>query len=455
MTTLGSDLFVIDRRLAGKHRLDLPTPSGDTLKITPYGGGSEVGRSCILLEYKDCIIMLDCGIHPGKTGREALPYFDEIDNIAAIDLLLVSHFHLDHAASLPYFVNKTEFCGRIFMTHPTKDIFQLILKDYLNVSNSGNGDLLYDEKDLNQTMTKIETVDFYTVSEVNGIKFECLKAGHVLGAAMFMIQIADIKILYTGDYSRQEDRHLMPAEIPSEIPDVLIIEATYGNTTHKTRIEREAKFTSFIHQVIKSRGRCLIPVFALGRAQELLLILDEYWEANRDELGKVPIYYASALAKRCLRVYRNSSDVMSENIRSQAKSGKNPFEFRHVRNLPRIEELDDSEPCVVMASPGMLQNGPSRKLFDKWCADEKNGVIVPGYSVKGTLAYEITTVRPTKIKTSSGQEVMLRMKVEDVSFSAHADFDDTSNFVTVLRPPQIVGFHHSNRSAEIKSRQPP
>ncbi len=168
---------------------------------------------------------------------------------------------------------QTDFKGRVFMTHPTKSIYKLILQDYVKVSTISVEDTLYDENDLQRSMDKIEVVNYHQIVHHKGIKFWCYNAGHVLGAAMFFIEIAGVKILYTGDYSRREDRHLMAAETPEQRPDILIIEATYGVQTLPPLKAREKRFTDLVHQIVKRGGRCLIPVFALGRAQELLLIL--------------------------------------------------------------------------------------------------------------------------------------------------------------------------------------
>ena len=138
-----------------------------------------------------------------------------------------------------------------------------------------------------------------------------------------------------------------------------------------------------VHTIVKRGGRCLLPVFALGRAQELLLILDEYWQKN-PELHNVPIYYASALAKKCMMVYQTYTNMMNARIREQAKTS-NPFKFKHIMNLKSIQQFDDVGPCVMMASPGMLQSGLSRELLELWCVDKRNGVIIPGYVIEGTL----------------------------------------------------------------------
>jgi cleavage and polyadenylation specificity factor subunit 3 len=355
----------------------------DILKLTPLGAGNEVGRSCILLEFKGKKIMLDCGLHPAYTGLSALPFFDQVDP-AEIDLILITHFHVDHAAGLPYFMEKTNFKGSVYMTHPTRAIYKWLLADYVKIASLSPEDQLYDEQDLARSYERIQVVDYHQQVDVGGIRFTPYAAGHVLGAAMFLIEIAGVRLLYTGDYSREEDRHLMAAEKPPNVvPEVLICESTFGVQSHEPRLDREARFTRMVHTIVKRGGRCLLPVFALGRAQELLLILDEYWQKN-PELHNVPIYYASALAKKCMMVYQTYTNMMNARIREQAKTS-NPFQFKHISNLKSIQQFDDVGPCVMMASPGMLQSGLSRELLELWCVDQRNGVIIPGYVVEGTL----------------------------------------------------------------------
>ncbi|KAL4199315.1 hypothetical protein AMTRI_Chr03g144320 [Amborella trichopoda] len=390
-----------------KKRESSGSREGDQLIITPLGAGNEVGRSCVFMSYKNKTVLFDCGIHPAYSGMAALPYFDEIDP-STIDVLLVTHFHLDHAASLPYFLEKTTFKGRVFMTHATKAIYRLILSDYVKVSKGSVEDMLYNEQDIIQSMDKIEVIDFHQTLEVNGIRFWCYTAGHVLGAAMFMVDIAGVRVLYTGDYSREEDRHLRAAELPQFSPDVCVIESTYGVQLHQPRVVREKRFTDVIHNTVAQGGRVLIPAFALGRAQELLLILDEYWSAH-PELHNIPIYYASPLAKRCMAVYQTYINAMNERVRAQFEVS-NPFDFKHISSLKSIENFDDVGPSVVMASPSGLQSGLSRQLFDMWCQDKKNACVIPGYVVEGTLAKTIIN-EPKDVTLSNGLTVPLNMQV--------------------------------------------
>merc|ERR1719412_1876159 len=382
------------------------------------------------------------------TGMDALPFVDMIE-ADQIDLLLVSHFHLDHPGALPWFLQKTTFKGKCFMTHATKAIYRWLLADFVKVSNIATEQMLYTEQDLETSMDKIETINFHEEKEVSGIKFWAYNAGHVLGAAMFMIEIAGVRVLYTGDFSREEDRHLMAAELPAIRPDVLIVESTYGTHIHEKREEREHRFTQTVHTIVGRGGRCLIPVFALGRAQELLLILDEYWAAH-PELHEIPIYYASSLAKKSMAVYQTFVNAMNEKIRMQI-AVNNPFVFKHISNLKGIDHFDDIGPCVVLASPGMLQSGLSRELFEMWCTDKKNGCIVAGYCVEGTLAKMILS-EPEDVPTMSGQRLKLKMDVSYISFSAHTDYRQTSGFIRHLRPPHVVLVHgEANEMGRLKA----
>lgn len=165
------------------------------------------------------------------------------------------------------------------MTHATKAVMRLLLADNLKLQSWNKP--LYTEADLQRCVDKCEVVDYHQTIEHKGIRFTATAAGHVLGAAMFTIEIDGIRVLYTGDYSLEEDRHLTQAEMPTgPAPDVLIVESTFGVTNLPSSEERELLFTNTVETIVARGGSCLIPVFALGRAQELLLILDDYWQAS-------------------------------------------------------------------------------------------------------------------------------------------------------------------------------
>jgi cleavage and polyadenylation specificity factor subunit 3 len=170
----------------------------DEVTITPLGAGCEVGRSCIILECGGKKIMLDCGLHMSKQGEDSKPYFDRV-NPAEISLILITHSHLDHCGALPIFLANTSFQGRVLMTRPTKQIYQYLLQDSIKVRSENIK--LFGSEEIKRSVAKIETIDFDQEIEHEGIRVTPYCAGHVLGAAMFLVKIGDISVLYTGDYS--------------------------------------------------------------------------------------------------------------------------------------------------------------------------------------------------------------------------------------------------------------
>ncbi|MCJ1475471.1 endoribonuclease ysh1 [Lambiella insularis] len=465
------------RRLSAiSPEIEEPTDPDDELMFLCLGGGNEVGRSCHIIQYKGKTVMLDAGQHPAYDGFAALPYFDEFD-LSTVDVLLISHFHVDHAASLPYVLAKTNFRGRVFMTHATKAIYKWLIQDSVRVGNASSSSeqstQLYTEADHLSTFPRIEAIDYYTTHTISSIRITPYPAGHVLGAAMFLIEIAGLKILFTGDYSREDDRHLVSAEVPKNTKiDVLITESTYGIASHIPRVERETALMKSITGILNRGGRVLMPVFALGRAQELLLILDEYW-ARHSEYQKIPIYYASNLARKCMVVYQTYVGSMNDNIKRMfrermadaeesgdvGKSG--PWDFRFVRSLKNLERFDDVGGCVVLASPGMLQNGVSRELLERWAPSDRNGVVITGYSVEGTMAKQIMT-EPESIPAIMGNRnagglvrgrgpglngetdkpmIPRRCSVDEFSFAAHVDGQENREFIEEIAAPVVILVH--------------
>ncbi|KAJ5162087.1 Endoribonuclease ysh1 [Penicillium capsulatum] len=465
-----------------------PVDPSDELAFYCLGGGNEVGRSCHIIQYKGKTVMLDAGMHPAKEGFSALPFFDEFD-LSTVDILLISHFHVDHSSSLPYVLSKTNFKGRVFMTHATKAIYKWLIQDNVRVSNTSSSSdqrtTLYTERDHLSTLPLIETIDFNTTHTINSIRITPFPAGHVLGAAMFLVSIAGLNILFTGDYSREEDRHLIPAEVPRGIKiDVLITESTFGISSNPPRLEREAALMKSITGVLNRGGRVLMPVFALGRAQELLLILEEYWERH-PELQKIPIYYIGNMARRCMVVYQTYIGAMNDNIKrlfrqrmaeAEASGDKSvsagPWDFRFVRSLRSLERFDDVGGCVMIASPGMLQTGTSRELLERWAPSERNGVVMTGYSVEGTMAKQLLNEPDqipavmSKVNAMQGrgrvpggndeeQKVMIprRCTVDEISFAAHVDGVENRNFIEEVAAPVVILVHgEKHQMMRLKSK---
>lgn len=437
------------------------TDNMNSMRIKALGAGQEVGRSCVLIQFRGKSILFDCGIHPGKNGRDSLPLLDDIKDVE-LDCILITHFHSDHCAALPYLMTRNvigKSRPKIFMTKPTYTLYEYVTKDFIRKTIRGNagaaaaarsgidlsstfgnesgsnGSQLYEEKDIAKTNECIEIIGFDETKEHKGIKITCLNAGHVLGACMFLVDIDEKRVLYTGDFSCQEDHHLMAAKAPS-VPgvDVLIIESTYGINNHDSREKREKDFLTAVRSCIDRGGKCLIPMFALGRAQELMLILEEYW-AQHPELAEVPLWFCSSMADKYLDVYQHSTEYMNDRVKGATA---NPFDFPHFSKKQFNEDITD--PCVVIAGPGMLQNGTSRRIFERWCEDERNTILIAGYCIDGTLGSDIQK-NPKEVSSMKKQTLKLRATVVTISFSAHTDFSQTNGFIKSVKPRHIYLVH--------------
>ncbi|EKX46018.1 hypothetical protein GUITHDRAFT_70813 [Guillardia theta CCMP2712] len=399
------------------------------IKVTPLGAGQDVGKSCILVTIGGKNIMLDCGMHPGYNDERRFPDFRYISKegnfTGLIDLVIISHFHLDHCGSLPYFTEVLGYDGPMYATHPTKAIMPILLEDYRKISVERRG---VEEKDMfssqqiKDCMMKVTPCALEeTIMIEEDFEIRPYYAGHVLGAAMFYIRVGQQSILYTGDYNMTPDRHLGSARCDKLRPDLLITESTYATTIRESKRWRERDMLNQVSECVRNGGKVLIPVFALGRAQELCLLLDAFWE--RTGL-KVPIYFSAGLTEKANLYYKMYISWTNQKIKDTFVK-RNVFDFQHIQPFDRAF-IDRPGPMVLFATPGMLHGGLSMEVFKKWAPSDKNLVIMPGYCVAGTLGHKVLSNggKPQIIdmpRDEGGGKLHVRCKIKHLSFSAHAD----------------------------------
>lgn len=201
---------------------------------------------------------------------------------------------LDHCGSLPYLTEMCGYDGPVYMTHPTRAICPLLLEDYRKITVDRRGEpesKFFTSDDIKKCMKKVVVVNLHELMQVDEeMSIMAYYAGHVLGAAMFLVKVGGLSVVYTGDYNTTPDRHLGAAWIDQVRPTVLITESTYATTLRDSKRARERDFLKKVHECVSAGGKVLIPVFALGRAQELCILIEDYWE--RMQL-KVPIYFSA------------------------------------------------------------------------------------------------------------------------------------------------------------------
>lgn len=425
------------------------------IKITPLGAGQDVGRSCILVSIGGKNIMFDCGMHMGFTDHRRFPNFSYISKTGkfdqVLDLVIISHFHLDHCGSLPHFTEQLGYSGPIIMTYPTKAICPVLLEDFRKITVERLGEKNFFTSDqIKACMQKVTGVNLHETVELPGMSIKCYYAGHVIGAAMFRVQVGAHSVVYTGDYNMTADRHLGSAWIDRCQPDVLITETTYATYTRDSKKLREQNFLQRIKDCVTKGGKVLVPVFALGRAQELCILLDAFW--TRQNLSHIPIYFAAGLTAKATLYYKLFLNWTNQKIKQTfIQEQHNMFDFKNISQFDK-SYITSSGPMVVFATPGMLHAGLALDIFKVWCSDEKNLVILPGYCVAGTVGNQILSGQKTIVidKTCT---VEVKCGVANLSFSAHADAKGILQLITQAAPRNVVLVHGEKEKMKILSER--
>ncbi|KAK1309067.1 Cleavage and polyadenylation specificity factor subunit 3-II [Acorus calamus] len=418
------------------------------------GAGQEVGKSCVLVRMGGKSIMFDCGMHMGYLDRRRYPDFSLIspsgDFNSSIDCIIITHFHLDHVGALPYFTEVCGYHGPIYMTFPTKALAPMMLEDYrkLMVERRGEQEQFTSEH-ITECMKKVIAVDLKQVVQVDkDLQIRAYYAGHVLGAAMFYAKVGENTMVYTGDYNMTPDRHLGAAQIDRLQLDLLITESTYATTIRDSKYAREREFLKAVHKCVAGGGKILIPTFALGRAQELCILLDDYWE--RMNL-KIPIYFSAGLTIQANMYYKMLIGWTSQKIKD-CQTTRNPFDFKHVCSFDR-SLINSPGPCVLFATPGMISGGFSLEVFKQWAPSELNLVTLPGYCVAGTIGHKLMSGKPTRIDLDKDTCIDVRCQIHQLSFSPHTDAKGIMDLVEFLSPRHVILVHGEKpKMASLKGR---
>lgn len=380
-------------------------------------------------------------MHMGYNDDRRFPDFSYITQNGRLtdflDCVIISHFHLDHCGALPFMSEMVGYDGPIYMTHPTKAICPILLEDFRKITVDKKGETnFFTSQMIKDCMKKVVPLNLHQTVQVDDeLEIKAYYAGHVLGAAMVHIKVGSESVVYTGDYNMTPDRHLGAAWIDKCHPDILISESTYATTIRDSKRCRERDFLKKVHESIERGGKVLIPVFALGRAQELCILLETFWE--RMNL-KAPIYFSTGLTEKANHYYKLFITWTNQKIRKTFVQ-RNMFEFKHIKAFDR-SYADNPGPMVVFATPGMLHAGQSLQIFKKWAGNEKNMVIMPGYCVQGTIGHKILNGQ-RKLEMEGRATLEVKLQVEYMSFSAHADAKGIMQLIRMAEPRNMLLVH--------------
>jgi len=431
-------------------------PEND-ITIFSLGGFKQVGRSCILIATSESKILLDCGIHPGvKETWNAYPRLDWVDlDLDQLDAVIISHAHLDHTGFLPM-LYKYGYKGPTYCSDPTLALMTLLQSDFVKVASKEGTNILYDLKDVREVIKHTITLPYGLVTDVSpDTKLVMNNAGHILGSATIHLHIGEgaHNIVYTGDFKFGRTLLLDSAVWNYPRVETLIMESTYGakEDMMPSRIQVEENFVNSINNVIKEGGKVVIPVPAVGRSQEMMLVLDKYMREKK--MVEAPIFIEGMISE-ATAIHIAYPEYLAKDLRMKILvDDENPFlsEYFTVIDHPnnRDEALQQG-PAIIMATSGMLEGGPIIDYFSKLASSEKNGVVFVSYQIPGTLGRRVLDgSKQVSILDERG-----KIKIVDVNcdvskvegFSGHSDYNQLMRYVGKLRSKlQHVIINHGER----------
>ena len=431
------------------------------VSIMTLGAFEEVGRSSIIVSTSESKLLLDCGIHPGaKNTWEAYPRLDWADiDLDELGAVIISHAHLDHSGFLPA-LYKYGYDGPVYCTEPTLPLMTLLQQDMVKLGQIEGTRLAYDIRDIREVIKHSITVPYGLVTDVApDIKLVFNNAGHILGSATVHLHVGEgaHNIVYTGDYKYGKTQLLEPAFWNYPRVETLITECTYGTKEDimPPRDEVESNFTGLVNQTLKKGGKVLIPIPAVGRAQEIMLVIDQYMRQKK--LIEAPVFIEGMISE-ATAIHIAYPEYLSRELKYKIlEEDSNPFAseyFTVVEHPSNREEALREGGEIIMATSGMLEGGPVIEYFSQLAGSERNRVLFVSYQVQGTLG--------RRVLDGSNQVSLLgeggKIRVIDVNcevnriegFSGHSDYNQIVRFIQKLRPKlqEIYVNHGEKRKCE-------
>jgi metallo-beta-lactamase family protein len=433
-----------------------------SVSVRFLGGAKTVTGSSHLVTTDTSRVLLDAGLFQGHRDEAYKINTSFSYNPAKLNALVLSHAHIDHSGNIPLVVKKG-LRSKIYATHATRDLCKLMLEDsgkiqeedtrYVNKVNKRLGlplrKPLYTKKDAARVARKFHTVfyrkRFQLSRDVSAVLFN---AGHILGSAVIVLEIAGqkgpLKIGYAVDLGRKNLPLLSDPEVPKGL-DYLIMESTYGGRFHAPIEEARGKLKEAINRTVERKGKIMIPSFTLERTQELIYFLNGLLRER--SIPSIPIYIDSPLAIDITELFKFHLDYLDEETRNAIQSGHSPFELLNIKYIRDQEESkalnNDKRPMIIIAGSGMCESGRILHHLKNNIEDSRNTILVVGYMAKDTLGRRI--VEKARVVRIFGIEFELNAEVVVINaFSGHADQNELIGFASECLPLKRLFIVHGD-----------
>lgn len=405
------------------------------IKLSFLGAMQTVGCSAVLVETKEEKILLDYG-----TKVQEIPPKFPLPIDGRPDAILLSHCHLDHSGSIPIFFAKGDFCP-IYSANVTKYLTQLLLLDSIKVSREEGIELPFRKRDVKKTINSFLPISYKIPFKIKNTEITFFDAGHIPGSCMSFLDFRGKTLLYTGDFNTRNTRLLKKADTDLPKVDILITESTYSDRDHAQRKSQEKELIKIIEDTLAVDGICLIAGFAVGRIDEILLVLDHY--------GIDYPVYVDGMAKKAITIINQHKNLLKE-----PNSLDKALEKVEYVNKEKMRKRIIKNPCVILSTSGMLNGGPIvwyiKKLFD----NERCSLVLTSFQVEGTPG-KILLETGRYINQKLGLDLRLRMFVKRLDFSSHLGRSELFEFVKKINPEKIFcihGDHTQEFALELKEK---
>jgi len=435
-----------------------------SISLTSFGAAGTVTGSKHMIELSrnggSMRLLLDCGMFQGEALREIKgdPNRSFGFDPKSIDVLVLSHAHIDHSGLLPRLVAEG-FNGVIWSTPATRDLCEIMLMDSAHIQEYDyeweqkkarqkkreviHDGPLYSKDDVAPTLALFRTVPYgehVTIAE--GVDLHFTDTGHILGSAAVQLVLEDgdrkLKLAFSGDVGRYVDR-ILPDPVPFPQADVILCESTYGDRDHSSIEEAEEVLLGHVLDVcVKNKGRMIIPAFSVGRTQEVLYTLNKL--SNEGRLPRIPVFVDSPLAISATGIARSHTDLFRENVQKELHDDPDLFSFpgtSFVRSADGSRALNDhKEPCIIVSASGMMEAGRVRHHLRLALPDPKNMVLAVGFCAPGTLGDRL--IHGAKEVSIFGEKVPVNAKVVRMDFySAHGDRSELKRYLSCQDPAKV------------------
>ncbi len=417
------------------------------MQIEFSGAAREVTGSCHVLRVGGKTLLLDCGLFQGRRGEtreknERLPVSPD-----AVDAVLLSHAHIDHAGRLPYLV-RMGYTGSIWTTAATRDLSAVMLADsahiqekdaeFLRKKDRPVNEPLYGLRDAMQAVDQTIGVPYDRwVDVLPNVRAQFTDAGHILGSASIVVEAKEDgkthRIIFSGDIGREGLPIIRDPSPPTGGADTVIMESTYGDRDHDTVTEARSQLGHIVRTTAKRGGKLLIPAFALGRTQELVYDLHTLWRDG--EIPEIPIFIDSPLALDATTVFKLHANIFDQG-EQLIQEMHDPLAFPLVRFTRSVEESKQLNarhgPMVIIAASGMAESGRILHHLRYGADQERNTILIVGFNAQHTLGRRITERVP--VLRILGDEIPLKARVEQLhGYSAHGDRTELLAWLDAVR----------------------